>query len=123
MNRPTASVAAPRRRCRWFSPAEPGPALHLKDFRTLLASLSVLEALAHTKPAPRERQRRKQVREAVQAAADDPANTVAICRKSYVHDTVVAAFEDGCARTLLEESQELSFADSPGQDPGEDHHG
>ena len=75
-----------------------GAKISLKDFRTLLASLSVLEALAHTKPAPSERQRRKQVREAVQAAADDLANTVTICRKSYVHDTVVAAFEGGKLR-------------------------
>jgi DNA topoisomerase I len=27
--------------------------------------------------------------------ADDLANTVTICRKSYVHDAVVTAFEDG----------------------------
>jgi DNA topoisomerase-1 len=72
-----------------------GTRISLKDFRTLLASASVLEALAHIKPAPSERQRRKQVREAVQAVADDLANTVTICRKSYVHDAVVAAFEDG----------------------------
>lgn len=72
-----------------------GAKISLKDFRTLLASVSVLEALAHTKPAPSERQRRKQVREVVQVAADDLANTVTICRKSYVHDTVVAAFERG----------------------------
>src|SRR5262245_1033106 len=69
--------------------------ISLKDFRTLLASASVLEALAHTEPAPNERQRRKQVRAAVQAVADDLANTVTICRRSYVHDAVVAAFEDG----------------------------
>jgi DNA topoisomerase I len=31
----------------------------------------------------------------VSAAADDLANTPAICRKSYVHETVVAAFENG----------------------------
>ena len=72
-----------------------GVRISLKDFRTLLASASVLESLAHTEPASSERQRRKQVREAVQAVADDLANTVTICRKSYVHDAVVAAFEGG----------------------------
>ena len=51
--------------------------------------------LARTKPAPNKRQRRKQVLEAVCAAAEDLANTPTICRKSYVHDTVVTAFEDG----------------------------
>jgi DNA topoisomerase-1 len=31
----------------------------------------------------------------VRAAAGELANTPAICRKSYVHDTIVTAFEDG----------------------------
>jgi DNA topoisomerase-1 len=72
-----------------------GANISLKDFRTLLASASVLEMLARTKPAANERQRRKQVLQAVCAAAEDLANTPTICRKSYVHDTVVTAFEDG----------------------------
>jgi DNA topoisomerase-1 len=72
-----------------------GAHISLKDFRTLLASASVLETLARTKPAANERQRRKQVLEAVSAAAEDLDNTPTICRKSYVHDTVVTAFEDG----------------------------
>jgi DNA topoisomerase-1 len=72
-----------------------GTRISLKDFRTLLASARVLETLAPIKPAPRERQRRKQVRAAVSAAADDLANTPTICRKSYVHESVVRAFEQG----------------------------
>ena len=40
-----------------------GTNISLKDFRTLLASASVLEMLARTKPAANERQRRKQVLE------------------------------------------------------------
>jgi DNA topoisomerase-1 len=87
-----------------------GARISLKDFRTLLASAGVLESLAHIKPAPSERQRRTQVREAVQAAADDLANTVTICRKSYVHDAVVTAFEDGA---LGRYSQALKDCRSP----------
>ena len=46
----------------------------------------------------------------MRAAADDLANTPAICRKSYVHKTVVAAFEEG----LLEQfSQALQRCRSP----------
>ena len=33
--------------------------------------------------------------DAVRAAADELSNTPSICRKSYVHDTIVTAFEDG----------------------------
>jgi DNA topoisomerase-1 len=79
-----------------------GEKISLKDFRTLLASASVLEALARAAPATSERKRKKQVLEAVRAAAEDLTNTPAICRKSYVHDTVIAAFEDGVLERFSE---------------------
>ncbi|HEY4203972.1 MAG TPA: DNA topoisomerase IB [Xanthobacteraceae bacterium] len=72
-----------------------GIKISLKDFRTLMASAVVLESLSRISPAASERGRRKQVLEAVRAAADELSNTPAICRKSYVHDTIVTAFEDG----------------------------
>src|SRR5947208_4319473 len=71
-----------------------GVKISLKDFRTLLASTVALEALARIKPAASPRQRRKQVLEAVSSVAEDLANTPTICCRSYVHETVVAAFED-----------------------------
>ena len=72
-----------------------GIKISLKDFRTLMASAVVLESLSRISPAASERGRKKQVLEAVRAAADELSNTPAICRKSYVHDTIVTAFEDG----------------------------
>lgn len=72
-----------------------GIKISLKDFRTLMASAVVLESLSRITPAASERGRRKQVLDAVRAAADELSNTPAICRKSYVHDTIVTAFEDG----------------------------
>jgi DNA topoisomerase-1 len=72
-----------------------GIKISLKDFRTLMASAVVLESLSRITPASSQRGRRKQVLEAVRAAADELSNTPAICRKSYVHDTIVTAFEDG----------------------------
>jgi len=72
-----------------------GVMISLKDFRTLLASAAVLEALARQAPASSQRQRRRQVLEAVRKAAEDLANTPAICRRSYVHASVVTAFEEG----------------------------
>jgi DNA topoisomerase-1 len=79
-----------------------GTKISLKDFRTLLASASVLDALARIKPAASAHQRRKQVLEAVSAAAEDLANTPTICRKSYVHETVVTAFENGVLERFSE---------------------
>ena len=72
-----------------------GVKISLKDFRTLCASAAALEALAHVAPATSERGRRRQVKEAVTAVSEELANTPTICRKSYVHETVVTAFEEG----------------------------
>ena len=72
-----------------------GVKISLKDFRTLCASAAALEALAHVAPATSERGRRRQVKQAVTAVSEQLANTPTICRKSYVHQTVVAAFENG----------------------------
>jgi DNA topoisomerase-1 len=72
-----------------------GIKISLKDFRTLMASAVVLESLSRVTPAASERGRKKQVLQAVREAADELSNTPAICRKSYVHDTIVTAFEDG----------------------------
>lgn len=72
-----------------------GTNISLKDLRTLLASAAVMESLARVTPAPSARARKRQVLEAVRAAADELANTPAICRRSYVHETVVTAFEKG----------------------------
>ncbi|MBV8925374.1 MAG: DNA topoisomerase IB [Bradyrhizobium sp.] len=72
-----------------------GIKISLKDFRTLMASAVVVESLSRITPASSERGRKRQVLEAIRAAADQLSNTPAICRKSYVHDTIVTAFEDG----------------------------
>lgn len=75
-----------------------GRRISLKDFRTLVASAAALKALASTEPAPSERQRRRQVRSAVVEIAEELANTPTVCRTSYVHDAVVAAFEAGALK-------------------------
>jgi DNA topoisomerase I len=72
-----------------------GRRISLKDFRTLIATGSALEALAKTPPESSERKRRSQLRTAVTAIAEELGNTPTVCRTSYVHDAVVTAFEDG----------------------------
>jgi DNA topoisomerase-1 len=72
-----------------------GIKISLKDFRTLMASAVVLESLSRISPAASARGRKRQVLDAIRAAADQLSNTPAICRRSYVHDTIVTAFEDG----------------------------
>ncbi|MGA9952527.1 MAG: DNA topoisomerase IB [Bradyrhizobium sp.] len=72
-----------------------GIKISLKDFRTLMASAVVLESLSRVSPATSERGRKRQVGDAIRAAADRLSKSPANCRKSYVHDTIVTAFEDG----------------------------
>jgi DNA topoisomerase I len=48
--------------------------------------------------------------QAIRAAADQLANTPAICRKSYVHARVVEAFEEGMLERF---AQSLKNARSP----------
>jgi len=77
-----------------------GRRISLKDFRTLVASTAVLEALAAAEPASSQRARRSQVRLAVTAVAEELANTPTVCRKSYVHEAVINAFEEGALARL-----------------------
>ncbi|WGD30486.1 DNA topoisomerase IB [Ancylobacter sp. WKF20] len=69
--------------------------ISLKDFRTLAASMGVLDRLARETPETSAAKRRKQINAAVAPLAEELANTLTVCRTSYVHDTVIAAFEAG----------------------------
>ena len=72
-----------------------GSSVSLKDFRTLVASAGVMRALSDAPPAATRRARKALVRDAIAAAAQDLANTPTVCRKSYVHEAVLVAFEKG----------------------------
>ncbi|MGE0423098.1 MAG: DNA topoisomerase IB [Reyranellaceae bacterium] len=87
-----------------------GRPISLKDFRTLLASTSALKSLARTVPEASVRGRRKQVRAAVTVIAGELANTPTVCRTSYVHDTVVAAFEEGRLSRIAKHGRTTSSA-------------
>jgi DNA topoisomerase-1 len=72
-----------------------GASISLKDFRTLIASTWVLDRLARTEPAGSAAGRHRQIMAAVKETAENLANTPAVCRRSYVHDTIFNAFESG----------------------------
>ncbi|WP_211948571.1 DNA topoisomerase IB [Cupriavidus yeoncheonensis] len=70
-----------------------------KDFRTWAGSvhaLALLRAAAREPSAP-EAQRRKAVADAIKTVAQRLRNTVAVCRKCYVHPAVIDAFLAGDA--------------------------
>lgn len=72
-----------------------GARVSLKDFRTLVASAGVMKVLSAAPPAKTRRARKALLRDAIAVAAETLANTPTVCRKSYVHDSVVSAFENG----------------------------
>ena len=55
----------------------------------------VLKSLARTAPAASDAAAASGGTRRDPRRRDELANTPAICRKSYVHDTIVTAFEDG----------------------------
>jgi DNA topoisomerase-1 len=65
-----------------------------KDFRTWTGTVDVALAL-HASQSRGERPTKVVVREAIEGAAERLGNTVAVCRKCYVHPEIIAAFEDG----------------------------
>jgi DNA topoisomerase-1 len=89
-----------------------GVQVSLRDFRTLVASAGVMKTLSQARPAATQRARKALLREAI-AAAHDLTNTPTVCRESYVHETVIAAFEQGdlpsrAGRTLEGAAQALA---------------
>ena len=77
-----------------------GKPITLKDFRTMIASAQAIERLADIEPKGSERGRRRQVLAAVREVAGELANTPAVCRRSYVHDAVIDAFDSGLLRRM-----------------------
>lgn len=74
-----------------------------KDFRTWAGSAVALSVLADfdEDTSEREHARKTACRDAVKAAADTLGNTVAVCRKSYVHPGILAAGHSGELREML----------------------
>jgi DNA topoisomerase-1 len=63
-----------------------------KDFRTWGATVIATVLLTRYGPAPSTTERTKTVNRALRAAANALRNTLAVCRKSYVHPGVVDAY-------------------------------
>lgn len=73
-----------------------------KDFRTWAGTVLMTRALAdQPKRAPVTRGIKACVTRACAAVADRLGNTVAVCRKSYIHPAVIEAYESGALSRLM----------------------
>ena len=66
-----------------------------KDFRTWAGTVLAAEALQNCEACEAVRQRKRNIVAAVEATASRLGNTVAVCRKCYIHPAVVEAYLDG----------------------------
>lgn len=87
-----------------------GSAFTSKTFRTWLASVSALCELRNFEPASSVAGRKRQLNQALSRVAELLGNTLAVCRKSYVHPLVMQAFLE---RTLPEKTQRRRAGLSP----------
>jgi DNA topoisomerase-1 len=72
-----------------------GEAFTAKDFRTWAGTVLVARALADAEPAVTGAAGKRAIVRAIETAAQRLGNTVAVCRKSYVHPAVVEGFLEG----------------------------
>ncbi len=69
--------------------------LTAKDFRTWGGSTSALKKLLEEPKPEEEKEVQKKIKEAIQYVASKLGNTVAVCRKYYVHPLVLQTYANG----------------------------
>jgi DNA topoisomerase-1 len=72
-----------------------------KDFRTWAGTTLAALALGQAEAAPTASRARKVIAAAIAGVAERLGNTVAVCRKSYVHPAVLDAYIDGSIGKLM----------------------
>ena len=72
-----------------------------KDFRTWGGSVRATQRLIALGPAESASQRRRNIVDAYRYAAEALGNTVAVCRKYYVHPAITLAYEEGRLEQMI----------------------
>lgn len=80
---------------RLATPNPEGEVFSAKDFRTLAGTILAAEALVGLPPAETAAARKRNVPLAVAAVASRLGNTVAVCRKSYIHPAILDGYLAG----------------------------
>jgi DNA topoisomerase-1 len=89
-----------------------------KDFRTWGGTVLAAISLQAREPAEKVTEARKNVVAAIQEVSERLGNTPAICRKSYVHPSIISTYLEGTLHSLLaaedpREAVEKAMADAP----------
>lgn len=82
-----------------------------KDFRTWHGTVIAATSLWNAPIVLSKQDVREQIKMAVQAAADALGNTVAICKKSYIHPQILALYQAGkLVRPITKPSMKKAYA-------------
>jgi DNA topoisomerase-1 len=89
-----------------------------KDFRTWAGTVLAARALQMIEPFASQKAAKKNVVRAVESVAKRLGNTVAVCRKCYIHPAVINSYLDGSLANLLSKraGQELSRGGVPAEE-------
>jgi DNA topoisomerase-1 len=91
-----------------------------KDFRTWIATYRAALALLEFEQVDSKARMKRNVRRAIEAVAKILGNTVAVCRKAYIHPAVVDGYLDGTlAAALKAKAEEKLRRDLVGLKPEE----
>jgi DNA topoisomerase-1 len=63
-----------------------------KDFRTWAGTAFAIELLSESEPFTTQKQAKKNIKAAIEKVAERLGNTVAVCRKCYIHPAVLEAY-------------------------------
>jgi DNA topoisomerase-1 len=99
-----------------------GESVTAKDFRTWAGTVLAARLLTQGPPATTVAEAKRQVAGAIAQVAAQLGNTVPVCRRCYVHPTIVEAFQAG-ALTLADGAPGQAWADTPGAGPPDGHPG
>jgi DNA topoisomerase I len=81
-----------------------GEPFSAKDFRTWAGTLLAVHALAASEPGTSLSAKRREVKRALESVSAELGNTVAICRKSYVHPAVIDQYTNGELRASFRQA-------------------
>lgn len=82
-----------------------GQPFSAKDFRTWVATVLAMHTLAAAERCSTQRAIKRAIKQALERVSGELGNTVAICRKSYVHPSVLDQYTAGELHAAVERAQ------------------
>ena len=89
-----------------------GESFSAKDFRTWGGTRAAMRALYLLGPAATVKERKANITRAIKQTAQELGNTPIVCRKYYIHPTIVSTYEDNTLFLAMQQAAEV-YTPSP----------